>query len=143
MSKCIICGKEEDVLEYKLPHGTVHLCHSDKCSRLITYRLNQSCPIVWVGEAELLDEYENDALNEALPNLTEEEILQAARDATEALWSDDIMGNMFHDAIEIAQRYLEEARIKATPLEKLPLMIDKAYYSPNNELIKERLKDGK
>lgn len=141
--KCIICGKEEDVVEYKLPHGTIHLCHNNKCSRLITYRINNSCPIVWVGEPEIMEEYENDSLQEAFGKLTEEEVLQAARDTEQCLWNDDMMGNMYHEALEMAQQYLEQGRIEKAPLEKLPLMLNSLYFEKNKEVLKERLKNAK
>lgn len=152
MKKCIICGKkckdkETLIQAYKLPHGTIHLCHDHKCQKMLTLLINDfAAPIIWVSKADL---YEKDFIEtlteEECNNLTPEDILELAADAEDMIGNDNSFG--FRETLDcVAEEWRKEKErklIETTPLKELPLLIEDLKYDSNKSFLEMRLKEGK
>jgi hypothetical protein len=165
MKHCIICGvKDGETLEkiggngfpgkihistYKLPHGTISLCYSAKCQKILTLLINDfQAPMVWVTKEDLYEEgFNEDCLTqEEAENLTPEEMIEITSDAADLLsnggFPDDYR-EILNDTVDQWRKEKERKLIKDTPLKELPLLIEDLKYDSNKSLLEMRLIEGK
>lgn len=154
MKKCIICGKkckdkETLIQTYKLPHGTIHLCHVHKCQKMLTLLINDfATPMIWVCKTDL---YEKDftgiLTEEECDNLTPEDMLGLTADAADMIWNGNFGDNEFRETLDYAanewRKEKERLLIKDTPLKELPLLIEDLKFDSNKSFLEMRLKEGK
>ena len=146
MKKCIICGKKESVKEsvhdYDLPHGTISICTSSQCKKLLTYKINFAVPVVWFSLEDAYEEDGNDFLTkEEAEALTDEEIVDLGDEVSEDIGY-GFSGHV-ESAVESWKMSREKEKIMNTPLKKLPLLIGSIEFNANKRHLEERLKKGK
>lgn len=146
-SKCLICGKKP-TYKITLPHGTIFICH--KCAELLTFKINDASPILWLDPDYLYDEAYDDEgamTKEEKDQLTPEDYITLAKDTADALCNDDYFHSQMQDCIKIAVEQWRENKerklIENAPLKELPLFINSIKYPYNKELLEKRLKGEK
>ncbi len=158
--KCIVCGAVEGetrerlggnghpgqihISVYKLPHGEVHLCHSDQCRRLLTLELNFATPMVWVTKEDLYQEgYIHILTEEEADNLKPEDLIEITCDAADTIWNSSF-DEEYREALDNSAKQWRENKeyemVEKTPDDGLPLLIGNLKYDKSKELLNQRLK---
>jgi hypothetical protein len=115
---CIVCGKSCSIL-HKLPHGKFYMC-SGQCSRVVTQEINYAVPVVWTGLQDLLDR--ELITMEILEKLTPADERLIAGAVENYLWSGEILGEMYGDALAEGAVVAEQCYIQGIPKKMLALV---------------------
>lgn len=160
--KCIICGAtdgktrvlpppavetcgETNIFTYKLPHGSIHLCGSGQCRKLLTLQINDfASPMVWVSKDDLYEETDIDTLSkEEAENLTPEDLIEITTDAADMMWNGSF-GEEYREILDNSAKQWRENKegelVQNTPEEELPLLIGNLKYDRSKEYLEQRLR---
>lgn len=140
--KCVICGKKRGTHELKLPFGNVPICSNYLCREKLNFKVNDSVPIVWFVPEDLTEhtKIHPDALK-LLKN--ENTLRETAGEVADYIWGGDILGETFHEALNLAAKQLEYDYIKTMNDKYLPLIqIEDLGYKESQDLLEQRLKGG-
>ena len=132
---CIVCGNTERAREVKLPFGTIHICYNT-CIKKLIFASEESVPLLWAGKEDL---HEHELMTEAETKpLTPDDWISMADAMSDFLW-DDFFGERYRETLAHGAVTAEYLKIKNTPKEQLPLMLEHVKDKENQEYLHERL----
>lgn len=146
MPKCIFCGKEVNYIE-KFPYGEFPLCPRDTCRNRVVLQVSfDNFPVVWLGRDDLHNESDDEDCRrmskEEYDAMESEEIIDIAADTSEALG--DYFWEQYDTAVREALTWrrerIERNRIKDTPDNELPLLMDTIKFPANKVIFENRLR---
>lgn len=119
---CVVCGRNV-ARTINLPAGKIHLCDDIDCKDTFNFLVNgRSHPIVWAGlqdvenhetcHPDILKFYENN----------NDVAMTIANGVNDHLWDGQTMGEMYHEALEVAGQRLEMMFVGDVDDKELPLI---------------------
>ena len=134
---CIVCGKEIEFRK-EFPHGSISLCNNKSCFDKFCLETQNSVPIVWVGADDFI---EHELLTAEEIKGNEDYIIEAADEASQALWDGECFGETFSRILEDGAWRFEHDRILNMKKEELPLYLEHVHHEKNKALLIQRMKE--
>jgi hypothetical protein len=148
--KCIVCGKElggkyGKGKEINLPYGSFNLCYEMKCLDKLYFQITGgSIPVVWFSLGDFTD---HEIVDEKMINTISGNPNAASTIAQEVgsyIWSGEILGEMWHGALEESVSTVEKFYVEGVKDSDLPLIDVKSLKSKEAKtLLEKRLKGDK